>query len=118
MELKNLKYLRKINKLTQLETSNELKIPLRTYNAYENGEYEPNIETLIKIANYFNVSVDYIINRQQNNKIDISGLSEAQQNIIKMATELDETNAIRVESYISAKIEAQNESHNIKKYNQ
>ena len=117
MELKNLKYLRKINKLTQLETSNELKIPLRTYNAYENGEYEPNIETLIKIANYFNVSVDYIINRQQNNKIDISELNEVQQNIIKMTTELNEINSVRVESYISAKIEAQNESLNIKKLN-
>jgi transcriptional regulator with XRE-family HTH domain len=115
--MKNLKEIRLQNNLTQKELSEQTKIIRQNISRYENGEVEPNISTLIKLADYFNVSVDYLIGHRQNNKIDISGLSEAQQNIIKMTTELDETNAIRVESYISAKIEAQNESQNQKKFN-
>ncbi|MCI6573325.1 MAG: helix-turn-helix domain-containing protein [Firmicutes bacterium] len=115
--MKHLKEIRLQNNLTQKELSEQTKIIRQNISRYENGEVEPNISTLIKLADYFNVSVDYLIGHRQNNKIDISGLSDIQQNIIKMTTELDETNAIRVESYISAKIEAQNESQNQKKFN-
>ncbi len=107
MELNNLKELRKTYKITQLETANALNIPLRTYNAYENGEYQPNIETLIKIADYFDVSVDYLIGHRQNNKIDKSGLTDTQKNIIDIASQLNETQANRVESYAIAKLEEQ-----------
>lgn len=113
----NIRTLRKNEKLTQQEIAKKLEIGLRTYINYENGSVEPNIKILIKLADYFNVSVDYLIGHRQNNKIDISGLNEAQQNIIKMTTELNEINSARVESYISAKIETQNESQNQKKFN-
>lgn len=113
----NLKTLRKSEKLTQKELSEKLNISLRSYCAYEIGAVEPNIKTLIKFADFYNVSVDYLIGHRQGNKIDMSNLSDIQQNIFKMTTELNETNTIRVESYISAKIETQNESQNQKKFN-
>lgn len=116
--MENLKLLRKQNNLTQKQLGEITNIKRVNISRYEKGEVEPTFNILIKLADYFNVSIDYLIGHRQNNKIDISGLSEVQQNIIKMTTELNEINSVRVESYISAKIEAQNESHNIKKYNQ
>ena len=115
--MENLKQLRKQSKLTQSELSKKINISRIKISRYENGEVEPNISTLIKLADYFNVSIDFLIGHRLNNKIDISNLNEAQQNIIKMATELNEINSARVESYISAKIETQNESQNQKKFN-
>jgi transcriptional regulator with XRE-family HTH domain len=38
-------------------------ISLRTYQRYESGERVPDTETLMKIADYFNVSTDYILGR-------------------------------------------------------
>lgn len=43
------------------EASAALKLPYTTYVSYEKGEREPGSEALIKIANYYNTSVDYIL---------------------------------------------------------
>jgi len=50
----------------------DIKIP--TFNGYVNNIREPNIETLIKIADFFNVTVDFLIGHNtlnDNEKIDI-----------------------------------------------
>lgn len=107
MYLKNLKAIRKNNKMTQFETAKIFNIPLRTYNAYENGEYQPSLETLIKLADYFEVSVDYLIGHRQNNKIDLSGLSKAQRNAINIICELNELNSNKVEAYAQALLSEQ-----------
>ena len=41
-----------------------------TISRYETGEREPGIDELIKIADYFNVSVDYLIGRTENPKMN------------------------------------------------
>lgn len=105
----NLKNLRNEKKLTQKDISKELSIPLRTYIAYEMGEYQPNIETLIKLADYFDVSIDYLVGRRQNKKLDLSNFNETQIKVINAIPELNEKNLDRVEVYINAKIEEQNE---------
>jgi transcriptional regulator with XRE-family HTH domain len=51
------------NGRTQEETSKTLDIPLTTYSGYETGRREPDINTLIKIANLYNVSLDYLTGR-------------------------------------------------------
>ena len=43
------------------ETARMLGIPYTTYISYEKGDREPNSEMLIKFADFFNVSVDYLI---------------------------------------------------------
>lgn len=45
-----------------------LGLPYTTYVNYEKGEREPNSETLIMIANYYNVSIDYLIGRDESRK--------------------------------------------------
>lgn len=55
--------LRVINNRSQTETAELLGIAQTTYAGYETGKYEPNIDMLMKIADLYNVSVDYIIGR-------------------------------------------------------
>ena len=38
-------------------------INLRTYHRYENGEREATVSTLIRMADYFGVSIDYLVGR-------------------------------------------------------
>lgn len=52
----------KTNK-TQEETSKILGIALSTYAGYESGRREPDIKTIIKIADLYQVSADYLIGR-------------------------------------------------------
>ena len=52
--------------MTQLKLAMELNTNQNTISRYENGEREPSIRDLIKIADYFNVSVDYLIGRTDN----------------------------------------------------
>lgn len=56
-----LKTLRKINGLTQKELAEKLKIKQNSYSDWENGKSEPNIEMLVRIADYFDVSLDYLM---------------------------------------------------------
>ena len=56
-----LRFLRKYQHLTQTEIANQLNINQRTYSQYETGANEPNFETLKKLANLFDVSIDYLL---------------------------------------------------------
>lgn len=49
--------------LMQKSIAQDLEIPLRTYQRYERGEGEPNATTLLKMADYFDVSIDYLVGR-------------------------------------------------------
>lgn len=65
----NLKYLRKSRSLTQQELADVLGISRQGYAKYENDLGEPDISTLIKLADYFDVSLDSMIGRVSNNDI-------------------------------------------------
>lgn len=58
-----LKELRIQLNLPQKEICKAVNIPQNTYSQYENNKREPDYNTLLKLANYFNVSVDYLIGR-------------------------------------------------------
>lgn len=60
-----LKELRKAKGLTQHQLANELGISQQAYARYEKGDREPKISTLIKLADYFDVSVDYLIGHKK-----------------------------------------------------
>lgn len=61
-----LKELRKKKGISQLRLATALNTTQNTISRYETGEREPGISELIKIADYFNVSVDYLIGRTEN----------------------------------------------------
>ncbi len=63
-----LKYLRLQNKQYQKDLAELLNITIRQYQRYESGEQEPNIAALITLADHFNVSLDYLVGRSNNQK--------------------------------------------------
>lgn len=61
--------LRKLKNISMMQAAKELSLPYTTYVNYEKGVREPSSEILIKIANYFGVSVDYLIGRSETKNI-------------------------------------------------
>lgn len=55
--------LRKDKQLSQKEIAEKVNVSQRAYAHYEKGDREPNIETLIRLADYYKVSLDYITGR-------------------------------------------------------
>jgi len=60
---KNLKDLRKNNELSQSEFAERLGLKFYTIGNWEQGRSEPSMDDLILISNTFNVSIDYLVGR-------------------------------------------------------
>lgn len=61
-----LKELREKKKITQQKLAIELNMSQNTISRYENGIREADYKSLIAIADYFNVSIDYLLERTDN----------------------------------------------------
>ena len=57
-------------KLLQKDIAKDNNLSLRAYQYYERGERVPTSDTLIKLADYFNVSIDYLVGRTDNPEIN------------------------------------------------
>lgn len=64
-----IKQLRKAKKISQLKMALDLNTSQNTISRYETGQREPGISELIQIADYFNVSIDYLVGRTENPKL-------------------------------------------------
>lgn len=62
-KMDNLKKLREKKKMTQTRLSVEIEVSQEIISHYEVGESKPNIDNLIKIADFFHCSTDYLLNR-------------------------------------------------------
>lgn len=58
-----LKEIRKTSGKKQREVAESLDVKLRTYQGYEMKETEPSIKKLIALADYFDVTMDYLVGR-------------------------------------------------------
>ena len=58
-----LKHLRKMRKISQLKLALDLNMNQNTISRYETMEREADYATLIKFAEYFDVSLDYLLGR-------------------------------------------------------
>ncbi len=58
-----LEELKESRNLKQKEIASAVGVPLRTYQRYEYGEREPQASVLIRMADYFHVSMDYLVGR-------------------------------------------------------
>lgn len=65
-----LKELRKRRGLSQLRLAMELGMNQNSISRYESGEREADYQTLIQLADYFNGSIDYLLERTDNPKIN------------------------------------------------
>lgn len=60
-----LKELRKEKKLTQKEIAEQIGIKQNSYSDWENGKTEPSLEKLIVLADFFEVSLDWLVGRDK-----------------------------------------------------
>ena len=65
----NLKLLRKSKGYTQIAIQMKTGIEQALLSKFENGERVPPTETLIRLADFYNVSIDYILCRTDNPNI-------------------------------------------------
>ena len=65
-----LRELRRSKKISQLKFAMDLNMNQNSVSRYETGEREADYATLIKIADYFNVSIDYLLERTDNPKVN------------------------------------------------
>ena len=74
-----IKQLREEMTLTQKECADKFGVTLRAWQTYEQGVSEPKYELLCKIADMFNVSLDYLLGRtpvRAMNTLPVGALSE------------------------------------------
>ena len=63
MKYQRIKDLREDSDLTQSQIGKKLNLPQRTYAYYESGKRTIPPEILIKLADFYNTSIDYILGR-------------------------------------------------------
>lgn len=63
--------LRKEKELNQSDLARSLSVAKQTVSNWENGNRKPDSDMLIKIADYFDVSVDYLLGRTDNRNYSI-----------------------------------------------
>lgn len=65
-----LKYLRESELLSQREVAENIFCSQRAYSHYETGQRDIPTQTLIRLADFYNVSVDFILGRTENPKMN------------------------------------------------
>lgn len=94
-----LKELRISENKTQSEIAKEINITQFTYSNYENGKTEPTVEILCQLANYYGVSLDYLVGRDFNNEFGY--MSEEEQGLVREFRKLNKLNKVRIISQLA-----------------
>lgn len=66
MQFKNLRGIREDRDIRQIEIAKMLNVSQNTYSQYETGVISLTAEVLIKLADYYGVSIDYLLDRTKN----------------------------------------------------
>ncbi len=92
----NLKYLREIENKKVKEVADYLGITVQSYYSYENNQTVPNLSTLIKLADYYHVSLDYLVGREFAS--DIGYVTESEKTLIALFRQLSQENQNKLSS--------------------
>ena len=80
----NIQKLRKSFSLSQVDFAKDLGVSKQCVSNWENGYIQPSLDMLVKIADYFKVSTDFILGRCNDNPISTDGLNEKEIAHIKL----------------------------------
>lgn len=116
----SLKQLRLSANITQEQLANIIGVHRATYASYEQGRREPDYETLIKIAEFYKVSLDYLFERENNYKINIINKkieykSDLHKELIDMLNELPTEDLYMLKGYMERLYEKHEIKENMKK---
>lgn len=95
-----IKELRLKSKYSQQEIAKYLNTSQSNYSKYERNEIEPDIQTLIKLADYFHTTVDNLLEHNVPYLLDKSTLSEEQANLIDQIKLLNREQCLLTQAYI------------------
>ncbi len=70
MRFENLRNIREDRDIKQKDIAKFLSVSQNTYSQYETGVISLTAEVLIKLSDYYNVSIDYLLDRTDNPKIN------------------------------------------------
>lgn len=73
-----LKELRVENHLRQDQVARLVNVEKSSISMYETGMRQPSYATLVRLANVFNVTTDYLLGRTNSSPLDLSGLTAAE----------------------------------------
>ena len=89
----NFKKLRKTRNLTQKEMGAKIGISKAVVSKYENGMGYPTYDVLIRIAQYFGVTTDYLLGVASGKTVDVSTLTDSQiDTIYQLIAEFNKAN--------------------------
>lgn len=71
-----IKKLRLAHGMNQVELAEKLSVTKQTISNWENNNIQPSVDMLVKIADYFNVTTDYLLCRSCEKILDVSDLSD------------------------------------------
>lgn len=80
----NIKNLRVLNGYNQVEFAKKLNISKQCVSNWENGNVMPSVDMLVKIAECFNVSTEYLLGRCDLDVISVKGLTAEQKTHVGM----------------------------------
>ena len=95
-----LKKFRQEKNMTQKEIANFLNLQVQTYQNYELGKRQPDIQTLIKLADFYKVTLDELVGHEVPYLLKKIDFSDAQLTLIKELKTLDNLNCQKVIAYI------------------
>ena len=99
-----IKELRQKLGISQREVSEKLEIPQTTLFSYENNVSDPNIATLIKLADFYHVTIDELIGREADS-INLKFLGESEAYLIKKILKMNELELAKTRAYVTGLME-------------
>lgn len=78
--------------LTQSELAEQLDIPTNTYGNWERGHAEPSAEMLVKLADFFGVTTDYLLGREVSENAAIDRRKELRPSTLKLVDATEKLN--------------------------
>lgn len=83
-----LRSLRIEKKLTQKQVADRIGLAISAVSSYESGSRYPSYEALIKLANIFHVSTDYLLGMTDRRNVDVTGLGDDEIELVSQLVEM------------------------------
>lgn len=97
--MNNLSIARQNAHITQTELAKQLGVAKNTVSQWECGKREPDIQTLIRIADIYNVTLDYLCDHEIKNMLDLTSIPNQLVKIIEVAKNFDRIKLANLQGY-------------------
>ena len=95
-----LRDIRQERRLSQVEVAQRLGMSPARYNNYEVNKSEPDIDTLIKLAEMYNVTIDDLLGRKTH-LLNLEAIKPTKARLIEQILKMNDLQELRAEAFIS-----------------